>query len=58
MVNTAHQLGPTLGVAIGAATLGARATDAYAGGAMLGIALAAALALVVPFEITRSKESS
>ncbi|MGJ0183952.1 MFS transporter [Corynebacterium glyciniphilum] len=57
MVNTAHQLGSTLGVAIltsvaaGAATPTARITDAYTGGAvMIGIALAAAAALILPAE--------
>ncbi|MEV0700176.1 MFS transporter [Saccharopolyspora sp. NPDC050389] len=55
VVNTAHQLGSTLGIAIltaasaGAATLAHRVIDAYAGGtAMLTIALAAVLTLIVP----------
>lgn len=60
LVNTAHQLGSTLGVAIltsvaaSAPTLEARVTDAYTGGAvMLAIALAAALALIVPSVLAR-----
>jgi len=60
LVNTAHQLGSTLGVAIltsvaaGAATLSERVVDAYLGGTvMLAIALAAALALIVPAAAAR-----
>ncbi|MFJ3034679.1 MFS transporter [Curtobacterium pusillum] len=55
LVNTAHQLGSTLGVAVltavgaGAATLSGRVADAYTGGAvMLGIALVVTLVLVLP----------
>jgi EmrB/QacA subfamily drug resistance transporter len=55
LVNTAHQFGSTLGVAVlvaasaGAATLADQVATAYAGGAvMLTIALLAALILVVP----------
>lgn len=58
MVNTAHQLGSTLGVAVltaaaaGAATLEQRVVDAYTGGAvMVAVAVAAAAALIVPAEI-------
>lgn len=65
LVNTAHQLGSTLGVAIltsvaaGGATLEARVTDAYAGGAvMLGIAVTAALFLIVPSELAHRKKAS
>lgn len=57
LVNTAHQLGSTLGVGIlvaasaGAATLAHRVSDAYLGGTiMLLIALVATLALIVPGE--------
>lgn len=60
LVNTAHQLGSTLGVAVltavgaGATTVAGRVADAYAGGAvMLAIALVAVLALVVPAERAR-----
>ncbi|PZF56318.1 MFS transporter [Curtobacterium sp. MCSS17_008] len=55
LVNTAHQLGSTLGVAVltavgaAAATLSGRVSDAYTGAAvMLVIALVATLALVLP----------
>ncbi|WP_092804964.1 MFS transporter [Rhodococcus globerulus] len=65
LVNTAHQLGSTLGVAIltsvaaGATTLQARVTDAYAGGAaMLGIALVTVLILILPPEIAHRKKAS
>ncbi len=54
-VNTAHQLGSTLGVAVlttlaaGAPTLAGRVTDAYTGAtAMLALALAAAALLILP----------
>ncbi|MDN5654234.1 MAG: MFS transporter, partial [Kocuria sp.] len=57
VVNTAHQLGSTLGVAIlttvaaGATTLESRIVDAYIGGSvMLAIAFLAALVLIVPGE--------
>lgn len=60
LVNTAHQLGSTLGVAVltavgaGATTVAGRVADAYAGGAvMLAIALVAVLTLVVPAERAR-----
>ncbi|MEV0055397.1 MFS transporter [Saccharopolyspora shandongensis] len=62
LVNTAHQLGSTLGVAIltavaaGAATLELRIVDAYIGGAvMLAIALVTSLALVVPSELAHRR---
>ncbi|MFT4210891.1 MAG: MFS transporter [Microbacterium sp.] len=58
LVNTAHQLGSTLGVAIltaaaaGVATLEQRVVDAYLGGTvMLGLAVAASLALIIPAEL-------
>lgn len=58
VVNTAHQLGSTLGVAIltsvaaSASTLEGRVTSAFAGGAvMMAIALVATLALIVPAEV-------
>ncbi|MDT0352203.1 MFS transporter [Pseudonocardia charpentierae] len=59
LVNTTHQLGSTLGVAVlvalssdvGAATLADRVTTAYSGGAvMLAAALVAVLVLIVPAE--------
>ncbi|WP_406279222.1 MFS transporter [Nocardia sp. NBC_00881] len=60
LVNTAHQLGSTLGVAVlttasaGAATLAGRVSDAYLGGAvMLAVALIAALVLIMPAERKR-----
>lgn len=63
LVNTAHQLGSTLGVAIltaaaaGATTLEGRVIDAYTGGTvMLAIAVVAALVLVVPGEIRHRRE--
>ncbi|MFD4351259.1 MFS transporter [Nocardia sp. NPDC058518] len=59
LVNTAHQLGSTLGVALltavaaGATTIAARVVDAYIGGAvMLAIALLAAVVLILPAERT------
>lgn len=58
LVNTAHQLGSTLGVAVltaiaaGATTLEGRVTSAYAGGTLLAAgAVIAVLGLVVPAEI-------
>ena len=55
LVNTAHQVGSTLGIAIltaaaaGAGTLEARSIDAFLGGTvMLALATAATLALIVP----------
>lgn len=63
LVNTAHQLGSTLGVAIltaaaaGATTLEDRVVGAYIGGTiMLAIAVTASVALIVPAEVRRSKE--
>jgi EmrB/QacA subfamily drug resistance transporter len=62
LVNTTHQLGSTLGVAVlvalssgvGAATLADRVTTAYSGGAvMLAAALVAALVLILPPELAR-----
>lgn len=57
LVNTAHQLGSTLGVAIltaaaaGASTLEGRVVDAYTGGTvMIAVAVAAAVVLIVPAE--------
>jgi hypothetical protein len=57
-VNTAHQLGSTLGVAVltsvaaGASTLSGRVVDAYAGGVvMIAVAVIASLALIVPSEV-------
>ncbi|WP_129658346.1 MFS transporter [Rothia halotolerans] len=65
LVNTAHQLGSTLGVAVltaaaaGAATLEGRVVDAYIGGSvMLGIAVLAALILIVPGERGRGRRTS
>lgn len=59
LVNTAHQLGSTLGVAIltsvaaTATSLEGRISHAYVGGAvMIGVALVVALALIVPSERT------
>ncbi len=58
LVNTAHQLGSTLGVAVltavgaGAASLSGRVSDAYTGGSvMLAIALVATLVLVLPSDL-------
>ncbi|WP_291473555.1 MFS transporter [Corynebacterium sp.] len=58
LVNTAHQLGSTLGVAVltsvaaGASTLSGRVVDAYAGGVvMIAVAVIASLALIVPSEV-------
>lgn len=57
LVNTAHQLGSTLGVAVltavaaGAATLEDRVVDAYIGGSvMLGIAVVVCAAFILPDE--------
>lgn len=65
LVNTAHQLGSTLGVAIltaaaaGADTLEDRVVDAYTGGTiMLGVAALAALVLIVPSEIAHRRKAS
>lgn len=62
LVNTAHQLGSTLGVAVltsvaaGASTLADRVVDAYAGGiVMIAVAVAASLALILPSEIHSKK---
>lgn len=62
LVNTTHQLGSTLGVAVltsvaaGASTLADRVVDAYAGGiVMIAIAVAASLALILPSEIHSKK---
>ena len=67
LVNTAHQLGSTLGVAVltsvaaGATTRADRVADAYAGGVvMIAVAVVASLALIVPSEVRsrrRRKES-
>jgi EmrB/QacA subfamily drug resistance transporter len=60
VVNTAHQLGSTLGVAVlttlaaGASSLADRVTTAYTGAtAMLALALAAAVCLILPAEAAR-----
>ncbi|TWH09407.1 EmrB/QacA subfamily drug resistance transporter [Rhodococcus rhodochrous J45] len=65
LVNTAHQLGSTLGVAIltafaaGAITLEQQVIDAYLGSTvMLVIALIVALILIFPADIARRKEVS
>lgn len=62
LVNTAHQLGSTLGVAVltaaaaGATTLQGRVVDAYIGGTvMLAAAVVACLALVLPSELRRRR---
>ncbi|WP_143194314.1 MFS transporter [Micromonospora sp. CB01531] len=64
LVNTAHQLGSTLGVAIltsvaaTATSLESRIAHAYPGGAaMVGVALVAALALVLPAEIAHRRQA-
>lgn len=66
LVNTAHQLGSTLGIAVltsvaaGATTLADRVADAYAGGVvMIAVAVVTSLALIVPSEVRsrRRKES-
>lgn len=58
LVNTAHQLGSTLGVAVltaaaaGASTLEGRVVDAYVGGTvMVALALVACLVLILPAEL-------
>jgi len=58
LVNTAHQLGSTLGVAVltsaaaSATTLADRVAHAYSGGVvMIAVAVAASLVLIVPSEI-------
>lgn len=63
LVNTAHQLGSTLGVAIltaagaGAATLAGRVVDAYRGGAvMIAIALVVALAFILPADLAARRQ--
>lgn len=65
LVNTAHQLGSTLGVAIltaagaGAATLADRVVDAYRGGAvMIAIALVVALAFILPADLAARRQTS
>jgi EmrB/QacA subfamily drug resistance transporter len=65
LVNTAHQLGSTLGVAVltaaaaGATTLEQRVVDAYTGGTiMLAGAVIAALVLIVPSEMRSRKRRS
>ncbi len=64
LVNTAHQLGSTLGVAVlttvaaGATTLAEHVTGAYRGGTVLmSVALVVALAVIVPGEIARRRGS-
>lgn len=64
LVNTAHQLGSTLGVAVltaagaGAVTLTGQVTTAYTGGAvMLAVSLLAVLSLVLPAETARRRTS-
>lgn len=64
LVNTAHQLGSTLGVAVlttvaaGAATLAGHITAAYAGATVLMvIALVASLALIVPSELAARRRA-
>ncbi|ASN38043.1 MFS transporter [Arthrobacter sp. 7749] len=63
LVNTAHQLGSTLGVAVltsvaaGASSLAGRVADAYAGGSlMMVMALASVLVLVLPAELAARKQ--
>ena len=58
LVNTAHQLGSTVGIAVltaaaaGAATLAEHVVIAYTGGAiMIGIALVATLGLILPADL-------
>ncbi|WP_207306483.1 MFS transporter [Arthrobacter sp. S41] len=62
LVNTAHQLGSTLGVAVltsfaaGATTQQARVTDAYLGGSiMVALALVAVIVLVLPSELKKQQ---
>lgn len=64
LVNTAHQLGSTLGVAVltaaaaGATTLEQRVVDAYTGGTvLLAITVAAALVLVLPGEFLHHRKA-
>jgi len=64
LVNTAHQLGSTLGVAIltaaaaGATTLEGRVVDAYTGGTvMVAIAVIASLGLIVPAQIAHRRKA-
>jgi len=63
LVNTAHQLGSTLGVAVltaaaaGATSLEQRVVDAYTGGTvLLAITVAAALVLVLPGEFLHHRK--
>lgn len=65
LVNTAHQLGSTLGVAIlttagaAASTLAGRVVDAYIGGSiMLAIALLASLFFIVPAERASRRDAN
>lgn len=65
LVNTAHQLGSTLGVAVltaaaaAAPSLAQRVVDAYTGGAiMLAVAVAAAAVLILPAEIRSRRRGS
>lgn len=63
LVNTAHQLGSTLGIAVlttaaaGAATLAEHVVIAYTGGAiMVAIALSATLALILPIDLATRRD--
>ncbi|WP_336714145.1 MFS transporter [Arthrobacter sp. USHLN218] len=64
LVNTAHQLGSTLGVAVltavgaGAGTLAGRVAEAYTGGAVLiAIALAATLVFILPADLAARRRA-
>ncbi|SCD43042.1 drug resistance transporter, EmrB/QacA subfamily [Streptomyces sp. BpilaLS-43] len=65
LVNTAHQLGSTLGIAIlttvavGATTLEQHIIDAYIGGTvMLAVALLATLVLIAPSELAQRRRTA
>lgn len=65
LVNTAHQLGSTLGIAVlttaaaGAVTLAEHVVIAYTGGAiMIGVALAATLALILPADLAARRANA
>ena len=65
LVNTAHQLGSTLGIAVlttaaaGAVTLAEHVVIAYNGGAiMIGVALAATLALILPADLAARRANA
>ena len=64
-MNTAHQLGSTLGIAVlttaaaGAVTLAEHVVIAYTGGAiMIGVALAATLALILPADLAARRANA